>query len=190
MFRMRALLPVLFLLSACTTSEPGKQVVADENGAGYFSIIDFTKDQWATYHGQPFSINKKVTFNGKIDSSLTNAIDVNWGSVFKTVFETDISSTKYLDKYQFTQFDDATTRTKNYYYEAKDTKLYTRKLHIMTDYYTDRITSIYIEAEKGSRMGTKSVKVFYTPTDVLSIQELETSKTGERKELKVEYDFM
>ena len=60
----------------------------------------------------------------------------------------------------------------------------------MTDYYTDRITSIYIEAEKGSRMGTKSVKVFYTPTDVLSIQELETSKTGERKELKVEYDFM
>lgn len=187
-FRLSLLL-VLLLPMSCNKTEESEKADIQETGT-YFSIIEYVKDQWSTYHGQAFAINKRVYLNGKADSTYTNTLDMDWASVFKTFFNTDIGEKKYIGQYEFSQFRDDATMTNNFYYEAKNDKLYTKKLHIMANYYTDRITSIYIEAEKDTRLGTKTVKLFYVPLDVISIQEEETSRTGEKKDLRIEYDFI
>lgn len=178
---------IIILSLICSCSKPGQK---QEPEGTYFSIVEFAKDQWYTYHGQPYSIMKKVYFNGKVDSTITNALDLDWSSVIKVFFETDISDPKFVGQYDFSAFEDTTTVTKSFFYEAKEPKLFTRKLQITADYFTDKIKTIYIEAEKKDRMGTKSIKLFYTPLETISIQELETTKTGQKKELRVVYEFM
>lgn len=187
-------LRILFIISVFTlcsckkTVDPKIDPYANINGT-YFSIIDFTKDQWATYKGQPFGITKRVTFNGTKDSLMTNAIHLDWASVFKVFFETDLGDRKYLGKYDFSGFADTTSMTKNFIYEANEPKLYTKKLHIIADYFSNKITSIYIEAEKNDRVGTKNVKLFYLPLEKITIHEVEVSKAGKKKDMRVEYDF-
>lgn len=184
----RLFLAILILgLSACTKERRSEGEKAD---GGYFSIVQYTSDQWETYRGQPHPIMKRVYFNGKEDSTLTNALEVDWASIFKVYFETDISEPGFVGKYNFSAFRDEVTSTNSFYYEAKDPKLYTRKLQVMANYFTDKVESIYTEAEKTDRLGTKSLKLFYEPMKTISIHEVETSKTGERKELRVVYEFL
>ena len=185
---MRGWLIVFALLFAVSCKETDEAMQKDEGG--YFSIIQFAQDQWDTYHGQPFNLTKKVHFNGATDSSLVIATDMEWSPILKVFFETDISDPKFVGRYEFSSFIDRKTTTRNFYYEAKDKKLYTRKLNLMVDYFTDKIKSVYIEAEKDTRLGTKTVKLFYTPMETISIHEIETSKTGESKDLRVVYDFL
>lgn len=177
----------ILVLSACSKSEP----VSDNTAEGsYFSIIEFAQDQWYMYKGQPRSIVKKVYFNGEVDSTYTNAFEVDWASIFKVFFETDISDPKFIGQYDFSAFEEPTTTSKGFYYEAKSEKLYTRRVHITSDYFTDKVKSIYVEAERSDRMGTMNLKLYYEPLKSISIHELETSKTGQKKELRVVYEYM
>ncbi|MCB0699919.1 MAG: hypothetical protein H6551_10865 [Chitinophagales bacterium] len=185
---VKKLLFVVLCFGVLSCSKKTETVNVDTQGT-YFSIIDFTKDQWDTYKGNAFPMRKKVSLNGEIDSTYTTALDVDWASVLKVFFETDISDPKFLGKYRFSTFNDNVTMTTSYYYEAEDDALYTKTLQIMVDYYTDKVKSIYIEAQKKTRLGTKDVKLFYVPLDVISIQESEATKTGQKKDLRIEYDF-
>lgn len=184
--RLLAALIVLFL-AACSGKEPVPEQTAEGT---YFSIIEFAQDQWFIQQGQPRNLLKKVYFNGQMDSSHTNVFDVDWASVLKVFFETDISDPKYIGQYDFSAFEEEITTSKGFYYEAKNDKLYTRRLHITSDYFTDKVKSIYIEAERADRMGTKTLKLYYEPLKTISIHELETSRTGQKKELRVVYEYM
>ena len=108
----------------------------------------------------------------------------------KAFIESDISDPKYLEKYDFSMFEDGTTDTHNFYYEAKDKKLFTRKLQISADAMTRKIRSIYIETQKNAKWDSKTQKLFYMPMKVLSIQEFEKGTLGSGKELRVEYRFL
>lgn len=189
MFRnmMSRFLLVVLLFSCFSCSSPKGEQIPQRT---YFSIVDFAKDQWEINHGQPYGIKKTVYFNGTTDSLLTNAIALDWAPIMKVFFETDISKPKFIGEYDFSAFVEPVTSSKNFYYEAKNPKLYTRKLQVTADYQSDQVTSIYIEAEKKDRMGTKTLKLLYTPLQTISIQELETSKTGEKKEMRVVYEFL
>lgn len=181
-------LAILIAISSCKKSEPqDKNEIA---GLTYFSIIEYTIDEWNSNYGRPLGIQKKVFFNNTVDSVATNTFDMDWAPVLKTFFETDISDEKYIGQYKFTGFVDDMTNTDNFMYEAKEKNLFTKKIQIVADKTTDRISSIYIEAEKEDRLGTKTVKLQYTPLKTISIQEMETSKTGQRKELRVLYEFL
>ncbi len=178
---------LLLLSTACSAPEQEKEQAVEGT---YFSVIEFAQDQWYLYQGQPRGIIKKVYFDGKVDSTNTNVFEVDWASVLKVFFETDIGDPKYIGQYNFSAFEEEITTSKGFYYEARNEKLYTRRVHITSDYFTDKVKSLYIEAEKSDRMGTKSLKLYYEPLKSISIHELETSKTGQRKELRVVYDFM
>ena len=180
---------VLCLLTACKKgNDEAAQAAAD--GRTYFSIAEYAKDQWQNLKGEPWGIKKTVYFDGVVDSSVSNVIEMDWSPVFKTFFETDISKEKFRDKYDFSAFEEKMTSTKNFVYEAKDPKLYTRKLMITADVFSDQITTIYIEAQKNDRMGTRDLKLFYSRLDKITISEVETSSTGKRKEMRVEYQFL
>lgn len=182
---------IIVLLFSLSCNKGVEQKLTNTGNTGYnFSIIDYVEDQWSIYKGQAFPIKKKVRLNGNTDSAYTNTLDLDWGSVFKVFFETDIGDEKFHEQYKLSIFRDDQTMTNNFYYEAKDKKLYTRKLHVMADSYTDKIKSIYIEAEKNTRLGTKTIKLFYSPLDIITIQEQESTKTGKEKDLRIEYDFI
>lgn len=179
----------VFLCVACNKPDD-TSIQDDEAGDTYFSIVDYAKDHWDTYEGQAYGMIKRVYFNGTEDSAYTNALQMDWAPVLKAFFETDISDRKFLERYNFSSFHDNTTHTNNFFYDAKESGLYTQKLHISANDRNNKIVSIYIEALKDDRLGTKTVKLLYTPLETISIQELETSKTGKRKELRVVYEFM
>lgn len=160
-----------------------------EGEGTYFSIRQFAMDQWHSFKGQPYSMFKIVTINGKSDTTMTNAYYLDWGSILKVFFETDISDKKYFGLYDFSQFEDATTYTNNYYYEAKDPKLFTQKLQISADNEHNKIKTIYIETQKSGGMSTTTKKLYYSPMNVIQIQEFEKTKGGPEKEIKIEYRF-
>ena len=178
----------LILLSCSCKSDVEQNNETDDRT--YFSVASYIEDQWNANRGQGYGMVKKVYFNGKVDTVYTNAIELDWAPIIKVFFETDISDPKYVGQYSFSAFDDTLTRCRNFYYEANNDKPYTRKLQITSDFFTDKIKSIYIEAQKNSRVGTKNLKLLYTPLETISIQEWETSKTGEQKELRVVYEFL
>lgn len=187
LLRISALLLCSVVLFSC--NKPDKKNT-NKPEQSYFSIVQYAKDHWDTYYGQPYGIVKKVYFNGTVDSTVTNAIELDWAPILKVFFETDISDDKYIGRYKFYAFRDKITKTNTFAYEAKEEGLYMQKMHISASNSTDKITSIYIEAQKNDRLGTKTVKLLYTPLETISIQEMETSKTGQRKELRVVYEFM
>lgn len=184
------LVSILFIVAACGNKKQKETPQPDASEGTYFSIRQFVSDQWETFHGQPFAIAKVVTVNGKTDSIMTNADKLDWGSIFKIFFATDISDPKFLGKYDFSQFADDATASNNFYYEAKEPDLFTRKLHIISDDVTNKIKSIYIETEQKTKWGSRIQRLFYIPVKTISIQEFESTTTGDKKELRVEYRFM
>ena len=177
------------LFISCKPSKK-EEKTAPAGGPGYFSIAQFISDQWNTHRGQPYGMQKVVYMNGKVDSSMISAFDVDWGPIFKTFIATDISDLKYLDRYSFSEFADDATMTHNFFYEAKEESLFTRKLHIAADDVNHRVRSIYIETSKNGKWSNFSQKLFYMPMKVISIQEFEWAETGPTKELRVEYRFL
>ena len=111
---------------------------------------------------------------------------MDWKSILQPFFASDISDKKYLDQYNFSLFEDDVTDTRTLMYEAKDTKLFTKLLQIVTDQENNKITSIYVETEKNGKLQ----KLLYAPVKLIQIQEFETSVIGNDKALKVEYFFL
>ncbi|MEZ5015825.1 MAG: hypothetical protein R2800_02155 [Flavipsychrobacter sp.] len=179
----------LFIFSACIDVQQ-KQPKNNKKSAGYFSIKDYIKDQWNTYRGQPFGIIKVVSMNDKVDTVYTNAFDIELGKLMDIFIETDISDAKYLGQYEFSNFGDYPTMSVNYFYEAKSPDLYTRRLQISADDLTKVVKSIYIETEKQTRLNVIQQKLTYQPTKRISIYELENSKVGPQKEVKIDYIFL
>lgn len=191
---MRHLLLVLLTLSltfsACVQKKTDVSQPQDSSQGTYFSIRDYARDQWNVYRGQPFGVLKTVNVNGTVDSVLGSALDMDLGYILSVFTASDISDPKFLGKYKFSKFGDATTSTINFYYEATDPDVFTRKLHIMADNVTFVVTSVYIETQKKSSLNTVNQKLFYQPAELISIQEYETSKVGETKKMIIDYKFI
>ncbi len=186
---------LLGLTICCTTGCKKKaetetaQVENGENGT-YFSIIQFAKDQVDTYWGQPFTLYQFTTQNGRTDSTVVSAFALDWAGIFSIFFKTDISDKKYLNKYSFSSFDDRVTVSRTYYYEAIDKDLYTKKLQIITDMFSSKIKSIYIETSEKGSFSEKTQKLYYVPIKLIQIQQFESAFIGKDKNLRTEYRFL
>jgi hypothetical protein len=189
--RMVALPIVALLLFAACKPKPKPAIASDNADKGtYFSIKQYVKDQWNTYLGQPFGIIKVTTQNGKVDSVLTNALTLEWGEILDKFFATDIGKPEYLGHYRFDMFLDESTDTRNFYYEAIDDTLFTRKLQISAMQENNKIRSIYIETERKTSSKDIIQKLYYSPLKVIQIQEFDALATGDKRESRVEYFFL
>jgi hypothetical protein len=158
--------------------------------APYWSIKQYAQDQWTTYGGQPITFLRVEEINGKVDSTYAHADTLEWGSILKAFFETDISDTVFVDQYSFSQFEDADHSAHYLLYEAKSPDLYTRKLLITADPLTMHIDGIYVEAQKKSDWGRTDVKLLYEPLKLIQIQQYEYPLAGKPKTNVVAYRFM
>ncbi len=180
------------LLAACKP-KPKQMPIATANDGSkgtYFSINQYIKDQWNTYLGQPYSIIRVRTHNGKTDSTYLNAYNLEWGDILRRFFESDIGKPQYIGHYNFDMFLDNSTGTRNFYYEAKDDTQFTRKLQISAMQENNKIRSIYIETERRSGMKDMIQKLYYAPLSVIQIQEYDALATGDKNQLVVAYYFM
>jgi len=185
MYKFIVLLIFLGSLQACNK----KAAVIPEktpDDKTYFSIIQFADDQFQTFGEQPYTFRRVISLNGKTDSSYVSSFEMDWKSILQPFFASDISDKKYLDQYNFSLFEDDVTDTRTLMYEAKDNKLFTKLLQIVTDQENNKITSIYVETEKNGKLQ----KLLYAPVKLIQIQEFETSVIGNDKALKVEYFFL
>jgi len=177
------------LFSSCKKKEQ-KDPNAGPKG-NWFSIRQFGIDQWNSYvGGTPFVILKTVKVNNKIDSSYTNSDTLNWGNIFKTFFETDISDSTLQDQYTYTAFYDNEDMTLNLFYKANDPDLFTQKLEVTVDQYTRKVRGIYIETYKKDVWGEYKQKLVYVPMRSIQMQEDEKPLFGAKKYVITEYSFM
>src|SRR5690606_17655018 len=130
----------------CTSQKEKKKKY--DTGATYFSVTQFASDQFQTYWGQPFTLEKTVILNGKKDSSLIAASKVDWAKALKPFFDADIGKPEFIGKYDFSVIDDDATVSRTYFYEAENESLFTRTLQIITDPFTNKVKSLFIETEK------------------------------------------
>ncbi len=179
--------PLLTLLS-CQRYAARNEIV-NENDT-YFSIKQFVADQIDLYKGQPLSLYKVTYLNGHVDSTLVNFMNMDWSPVFNMFIATDISNKKFIGKYDFAQYEDDLTATRNFIYTAKEPKLFTRALQIATDPSNNRITSIYIETAKQDFFGTNKQKFLYIPMRIIQIQEFQSGKLENGHSMRVEYRFL
>lgn len=187
---IRNVLVLLAVITLFSCNKPDENSpAATELEGNYFSIKQFAMDQWSTYEGQPYTLEKVVQMNGKKDTTYISALDMDWASVLKVFFDSDISDKKYLERYNFSLFEDDATLTRNFYYEAKEKELFTRKLQIAADEETNKIRSIYIETAKNGTLNDLNQKLYYVPMKLIQIQEFEKSKTGPDKDIRIEYRF-
>ncbi len=183
------LLCFAFVAVSCNKENTPKPASAKAEEGNYFSIVEFTRDQLHTHWNQPYTLLKTVTLNGNTDTSFAPANTLDWSAVFKVFFESDISNLKFLEAYDFSSFYEDLTDTRTYNYQAKDAKLFTRKLQVNTDAENGKITSIYIETKKETALSTKEQKLYYAPLKVIQIQEHTGGTAIESRDLRVAYYF-
>ncbi len=184
-------LKLLTFLAVCSVLSCKQKEQPVQTGEGtYFSIIDYVADQWEMNIGQPYGIDKITFINGKPDTLHTNAEQIDWVAIFRVFTATDISDAKYLDKYNFSAYADSVNNTMNFYYDAKDIKLFTQKLYLTANPRNGRISSVYIETRKNNTWGTRTQRLFYIPSTSIVIQEFEAKASGDKKDIRVEYRFL
>jgi len=185
-----SVLLVLLALSVGSCKKTRDKAPEELVEGNYFSINQFMLDEWNTFAGEPFMITKTVREGGKTDSVLLNSDIMPWGDVVKIFSETDISDRKYLGKYKFTQFDDNADQTHNFFYEALDEELFTRKLLITINQFTAKIKGIYIETEQKTVFEDCVRKLYYAPLKTIQIQTNNKPLLGSKKYTVEQYDFM
>ena len=87
-------------------------------------------------------------------------------------------------------FEEETTQTRTFAYVAKDPELFTQKLQIAADVFTNKIRNVYVETQRQTFWNTQTKKLLYSPMHVLQIQEHNDPLIGGQKELIIEYKFM
>ncbi len=179
---------ISLVYSSCS-SKNNAQGIKKTKGS-YFSIQQYARDQFSMNKGIPYGFHKISNVNGKKDTVVQNFNTVDWPTVFKLFFETDISDKKFLGHYNFSQFDDSATQSRNYYYEAKEDYLETRKLLISTDPTNNKVVSIYIEYEKKGLFKSENRKLFYIPLKVIQIQQFKKALWQDPVNIVTEYEFM
>ena len=186
-----AALIILIAMTGTSCKKKQDQISAADTMTGnYFSVNQFMLDEWNTFAGEPFMISKSVKEGDKIDSSMTNSDTINWAPLVKTFAETDISDRKFLGQYKFSQFDDNADQTHNFFYEALDEDLFTRKLLITIDRFTSRVKGIYIETEEKDLFDDKIQKLYYKPLKTVQIQTDDKPLMGSKKYTVVQYEFL
>ncbi|MCW3122693.1 MAG: hypothetical protein JWQ38_2185 [Flavipsychrobacter sp.] len=184
------LLSVAAMSATSCKKKKDKVEAADTLTGNYFSINQFLIDEWNTFQGQPFMISKTVKEGEKVDSSLTNSDTISWAPLVKVFAVTDISDRKYLGQYKFSQFDDNADQTHNFFYEAIDEDLFTRKLLITIDRFTSKVKGIYLETEKKTLFDDRVQKLYYKPLQTVQIQTDDKPLLGSKKYTVEQYEFI
>lgn len=179
---------LILILSACRENEITKKDPQPEGS--FFSITRYAEDQYHILSAQPYLIQVFTTENGKEDSSLIPAYKMDWKQILKPFFEGDISAPAFQGRYLFSTVDDNASVSRTYYYEAKESRLFTRSLQITTDPFTGKIKSIYMEAEDEGFFQHKNYKLFYKPAQVIQVQIFQSSLLGKNKTIRKEYRFL
>lgn len=179
----------ILFFSGCKWLDKDKLQPANSSEETYYSIKGFLDDQWHYLKGQPFTLLRVSTFNGRSDSSFVRLDSVVWKGIRKQFDASDISDSRFLGQYDFSMYDEDALNQVVLTYTANNKDLLTQKLNIGMDNVNHRIQTIYIETHNGNRTYEKTQKLTYIPRQVISIQVFEQSVISKPENLRVAYYF-
>jgi len=183
--RICPFIALLLLISLCACKDKKKSASGEEDG--YMSVRQFLDDQWNTLQGQPFTYTRIISLNGTTDTSFVPLDKQLWNTIRKPFDEADISSQKFMGKYNFSVAEDQVNGLVNFNYEARSPDEYTQKMIIVMDGFNHRAKSVYIETLKKSNVYYRSQKLNYIPGRSIMIQEFEKSTAAPQKDLRIVY---
>lgn len=160
------------------------------SGEVYFSVSQFLDDQWANrLGGQPLVLRRISRFNGRTDSNFVPLDTILWEKIRSKLDAGDISDPKFLGQYEFTFLEETVTSSFTLLYEAQKPDLFTQKLSVEVDAFTERIRNVYMETARETRVYTIRQKIFYVPGRLIQIHETESGFASPEKDLLIEYHF-
>ncbi len=156
----------------------------------YFSLKQYFIDQWSSRSGNPYTILKLNTVNGKRTDSVYIPMDeALWRSMIAPFEAADISNKRFLGYYKFQSFDDETSQSTHLYYEATSPLLYTQKMDISADIQTNLVLSVYVETQNIQDDHQVFRKLQYVPDKLVQIQEFEKTEGQPEKTTRLVYKF-
>jgi len=183
---LACLFPVF--LSACKP-EVRQETLPGAAKDTYFSVKQFLDDQWRMKGGQPYVLLRNTFFNGKADSAYVPLDSALWQTIRGQFDAADISASKFLGQYTFELYEDRDMGLVNYDYEAKRPELFTRRMIISADNFSNRIRSVYIETERRNKVYVRTQKLNYVPDNFIQLQEFQKSVATPAARLQVDYYF-
>ncbi len=188
--RYFAVLSVVFVgLSVSSCKEKNPLDAFTEVKGTYFSINQYIIDEWTSHAGEPLVFKKSVKSNGKTDTTLINADNLDWPSVLDLFVATDISNRKYLGQYTFSQFDDETDKSHNFMYVANKGDMFVQKL-LITMNFDMKVRGVYIETFKKTLFKETQQKMLYAPLKTIQIQQYEKPFIGATREVITKYEVL
>ena len=133
MYAKYLLIVVLSLsLFACKEKQKSNSVKEEntEEVATYFSVTDFFIDQWSNRRGNPYTLLRIVTLNGKSDSSFVQLDSTLWFSLRAKFDAADIKNRKFLGQYNFDMFEDQTNIVNVFVKDEKKSFIFNAKTKI------------------------------------------------------------
>lgn len=187
----RCLLFLALIFASCAPAPPSTEDDRPRDGSdSYFPLTYFIREQYALYFGEPFTVERILSLNGKRDSSTVRAATADWAAITRPFFAADISPKRFIGRYEYSQFDDLATSQRIRSYEAKEPGLRTRQLLVNTDLEHDHLVrSIFIATREESFWSTREQKLYYMPGRNISIGETTRSRLGPDKDMHAEYRF-
>jgi hypothetical protein len=155
----------------------------------YFSLKQYFADQWKTRSGNPYTLLRVNTVNGKTDSAYLPMDEALWRSIVAPFEAADISNKKFLGYYKFDSFEDDATQTTHFYYEATSPKLFTRKMDISADIVSNLVRTVYVETQNIQEGRQIFRKLQYVPDKLVQIQEFEKVEGQPEKTSRLVYKF-
>lgn len=171
-----------------TTPPVVTQQVVDSS-VTYFSVKDYFDDQWKTRSGNPYTLLKLYTVNGKTDSSYIPMDNALWASIRAPFDAADIGDKKFLGQYRYDSFDDETTQTTHLFYESVNPDLYLQKMDVAADMSSQMVKSVYLETRSTQGDHQVTRKLQYIPDRTVQIQEFEKTAGQPEKNTRLEYRF-
>jgi hypothetical protein len=168
---------------------PVERMKVEDTTQTYFSIKDYFNDQWKSREGNPYTLLRLQTVNGKTDSAFKLLTNELWAALRAPFDAADISDKKFLGYYKFDSFIDETTETTHYYYESISPDLYLQKMDISADQYNNRVRSVYLETRRVENGRHISQKLQYIPDRLFQVQQFEKTEGQKEQNSNLEYRY-
>ncbi len=180
-----AILTIFFSITSCGEDKAKRARVGDEN----FSITQFLDDQWAILNGQPYTLTRIETGDGKTDTAFVELNEKVWNEIRSSFDATDISDSSFKDKYKFEIVEDPENGLVNLSYTANSEDEFTQKLIVVMDGFNHKVKTMHVETRDDGTFSYKSQKLSYIPYRSIIVQRYDKSFLSSEEETKVLYKF-
>lgn len=152
------------------TSCGNKQVYNGDGMANYPNLPEILKENLLPYQKGAYMYQEVIYVNGKYDTNLLKAAQVDWNFYKNPFYEADIFKKEFDGKYKLDIVEDEYANSRKYIYSAVDLKAITKYVSVNVRSTDNAVMSVYAETSDLGFLQSKSYKLLFATTKSVQVQ--------------------